>query len=257
MVRRIGKSASSSSIGGVHGSTENGAGGPADAALPQAAVQERRARVVLVGARPLDAAELLQARVAHAGVHRAQRAQLVPRLLGVGLAPVVAQPAGELADDPAVVARARRAGRPPCALRCTRRSLLVTVPSDSHHAAVGGKTTSAISAVFGQEDVLDDHEVQPLEQLERALGVGLGLRRVLAKDVERAAARRAPSRRTSRQVPAALGRDLACPRRASKRARASRSSSTSWKPGSLFGIAPMSPPPCTLFWPRSGFSPEP
>ena len=31
----------------------------------------------------------------------------------------------------------------------------------------------------------------------------------------------------------------------------------SWKPGSLFGIAPMSPPPCTLFWPRSGLRPEP
>ena len=29
----------------------------------------------------------------------------------------------------------------------------------------------------------------------------------------------------------------------------------SWKPGSLFGIAPMSPPPCTLFWPRSGLQP--
>ena len=44
---------------------------------------------------------------------------------------------------------------------------------------------------------------------------------------------------------------------ASKRARASWSRSMSWKPGSLFGIAPMSPPPWTLFWPRSGLSPEP
>ncbi len=35
------------------------------------------------------------------------------------------------------------------------------------------------------------------------------------------------------------------------------SSRISWKPGSLFGIAPMSPPPCTLFWPRSGCRPEP
>ncbi len=31
--------------------------------------------------------------------------------------------------------------------RCTRRSLLVTVPSVSHHAAVAGSTTSAIWAV--------------------------------------------------------------------------------------------------------------
>ncbi len=32
--------------------------------------------------------------------------------------------------------------------RCTRRSLLVTVPSDSHHEAEEGRTTSASSAVF-------------------------------------------------------------------------------------------------------------
>ena len=31
--------------------------------------------------------------------------------------------------------------------RCTRRSLLVTVPSDSHHAAAAGSTTCASSAV--------------------------------------------------------------------------------------------------------------
>ena len=37
----------------------------------------------------------------------------------------------------------------------------------------------------------------------------------------------------------------------------SSGSSTSWPPGSLFGSAPMSPPPCTLFWPRSGTTPEP
>ncbi len=30
-----------------------------------------------------------------------------------------------------------------------------------------------------------------------------------------------------------------------------------WNPGSLSGSAPMSPPPCTLFWPRAGTSPEP
>src|SRR5438445_2415963 len=35
------------------------------------------------------------------------------------------------------------------------------------------------------------------------------------------------------------------------------SSSTSWKPGRRFGSAPMSPPPWTLFWPRSGLTPEP
>ncbi len=50
---------------------------------------------------------------------------------------------------------------------------------------------------------------------------------------------------------------ISTPHAASKRARASSSRSMSWKPVSLFGMAPMSPPPCTLFWPRSGLSPEP
>ena len=46
------------------------------------------------------------------------------------------------------------------------------------------------------------------------------------------------------------------PQAASKRARIA-SSSMSWKPGRCAGMAPMSPPPCTLFCPRSGLSPEP
>ncbi len=43
------------------------------------------------------------------------------------------------------------------------------------------------------------------------------------------------------------------------RSNAARSGafSTCWKPGRRSGIAPMSPPPWTLFWPRSGLSPEP
>ena len=50
---------------------------------------------------------------------------------------------------------------------------------------------------------------------------------------------------------------IGVPQAASNFARAAASFSMSWKPGSLFGIAPMSPPPCTLFWPRSGFTPLP
>ncbi len=46
------------------------------------------------------------------------------------------------------------------------------------------------------------------------------------------------------------------PQAASNLARAS-SSRMSWKPGSLLGMAPMSPPPWTLFWPRNGLSPQP
>ena len=47
------------------------------------------------------------------------------------------------------------------------------------------------------------------------------------------------------------------PHAASNRARAAGSRSMSWKPGSLLGIAPISPPPWTLFWPQSRFRPLP
>ena len=43
----------------------------------------------------------------------------------------------------------------------------------------------------------------------------------------------------------------------SRSAVRSASFSTYWKPGSRSGSAPMSPPPWTLFWPRSGFRPLP
>ena len=41
------------------------------------------------------------------------------------------------------------------------------MPSDSAQAAAAGRTTSASSAVFGQEEVLDDQEVEALEQVPR------------------------------------------------------------------------------------------
>ena len=72
---------------------------------PEARVQERRAGALLVRARPLDAAQRLELLVAHAAVHRRERAQLVPGLLGGRLAPAEAHALGDRADDPAVVAR--------------------------------------------------------------------------------------------------------------------------------------------------------
>ena len=52
-----------------------------DDVVPQPAVDEELAGVVLVAARPLDAAELREPRVAHARVHGRERAQLVPHVL--------------------------------------------------------------------------------------------------------------------------------------------------------------------------------
>src|SRR5689334_23058249 len=60
--------------------------------------------MVLVGARPLDAAELLEPVVAHPTVVGRDRAQLVPNVLCARATEVVAEPARELVDDLDVVA---------------------------------------------------------------------------------------------------------------------------------------------------------
>ncbi len=44
--------------------------------------------------------------------------------------------------------------------RCTRRSLEVTVPSDSKAPAAAGSTTSAIAAVAGEHHVLHHQHVE-------------------------------------------------------------------------------------------------
>ena len=61
--------------------------------------------------------------------------------------------------------RASPGGSSALRTRCTRRSLFVTVPSLSHHAADAGSTTSAICGGPGQEDVLHDEVVETVEQV--------------------------------------------------------------------------------------------
>ena len=86
--------------------------------------------------------------------------------------------------------------------------------------------------------------------------VGVGLRRVLADDVERGelpALHRAQHLGEIQAVLAWIG----APHRFSNVDARPRRSRRPESPGSLFGSAPMSPPPCTLFWPRSGLHPQP
>ena len=85
---------------------------PAARHLPEPAVQERLAGMRFVRARPLDAAERLEARVAHAAREvRRDDAELVPDLFGRRRAPVVTQPLRDLRDDPQLVSRAGAAAR--------------------------------------------------------------------------------------------------------------------------------------------------
>ena len=108
--------------------------------------------------------------------------------------------------------RASPGGSSALRTRCTRRSLFVTVPSASHQLAEAGRTTSAICGGPGEEDVLDDQVLEALEQLVRVLGVGLGLGRVLADDVERRQLAALHRLEHLGQVPAVLRHDLDAPR---------------------------------------------
>src|SRR5690349_4854338 len=73
--------------------------------LPQAAVQEQLTGVLLIVARPLQPALLLEPFVCHPLEDRRQLTQLVPDRLGGRVAPVVPEPLGDLADDPDIVPR--------------------------------------------------------------------------------------------------------------------------------------------------------
>ena len=124
--------------------------------------------------------------------------------------------------------------------------------------ADAGSTTSASSAGLRQEDVLHDEEVEPLQA---ARGVAAGRPRTApGSRRSRTACVSSPRSIASNicaEVPAALRSGARRPRRA-RTSRATRVVLA--RPGSraaCSGIAPMSPPPCTLFCPRSGLRPEP
>src|SRR6185369_7889160 len=72
--------------------------------FPEPAVEEELTGVVLVVARPLEPAQLLEPPVGHPGVDWREAPDLVPDVLRRGRPPVVAHPPGELVYDPEVVA---------------------------------------------------------------------------------------------------------------------------------------------------------
>ena len=169
-------------------------------------MEEQLAGVGLVVARPLDAAELLEPRVAHPGVDRRQATDLVPDGFGVGLAPAAAHPVGQVEDDRQVVAGALgRFDRLANALDAPLR-----VGDGPLRLGPGrGRRQDHVGQLGGlrQEQVLDDEEVEALEQVDRPLLVGLGLDRVLADAVDRGQLAALHRVEHPRQVPAALRRD--------------------------------------------------
>ena len=107
--------------------------------------------------------------------------------------------------------RASPGGSSALRTRCTRRSLLVTVPSLSAHAAAAGNTTSAISAVAVMKMSWTIEQVEAAQAALGEVAVGLGLERVLADDVERGELAAVHRLEHARQVPATLGRDAPLP----------------------------------------------
>ena len=97
--------------------------------------------------------------------------------------------------------------------RWTRRSELVTVPSVSAHAGGGRQDDVGDLRRRGQEDVLDDEEVEAHQAPLDEVPVRLRLQRVLAEDVQRRELAAVHRLEHVREVPAALRRDLAAPDR--------------------------------------------
>ncbi len=152
--------------------------------------------------------------------------------------------------------RAPAGGSRACRTRCTRRSLLVTVPSDSAQPAAAGSTTSASSAVWVRKMSCTTRWSRRLSS-RTARFWSASLRAGFSPTMY--AARSSPSSTASnislRCQP--LFRGNSAPPHAFANLSCSSGFSRSWKPGRRAGIAPMSPPPCTLFCPRSGLRPHP
>ena len=106
------------------------------------------------------------------------------------------------------------------------------------------------------EDLLHDEMVQAVKRFLDVPGVRVGLRRILADDLERGELPPRHGVQHLREIQPVLGWIVVPPQRADPIAGRAVLLDV-LEPGQLVRIAPMSPPPCTLFWPRSGLQPLP
>ena len=130
--------------------------------------------------------------------------------------------------------------------RCTRRSLLVTEPSDSSAAFEAGSTTSAISAVLVMNRSCTISVFRfPMSLRARPTSASedAGFSPITYSAV------RSPCSIASNICVRFLAvlRDDGDPADLFVARAGLRVLLDAWKPGNLLGIAPMSPPPCTLF----------
>ena len=178
---------------------------------PQPAVQVRRLEPVLVVARPLDAAQLVEparrtCRRASATASAARPTRARPLVAG-RRSPSRDRAGGRGRAGSAMSSRASPGGSSALRTRCTRRSELVTVPLLSHHDAEPGSTTSASCAVLVRKMSCTTRWSRPSSSCDAWCAVGLRLGRVLADHVERPQVAAAHRREHLGQVPAVAGGD--------------------------------------------------
>ena len=137
---------------------------------------------------------------------RREAADLVPDGLGVGLAPVGAHPVRQVEDDRQVVAGPdRRLDRLAHALDAPLR--VGDGPLRLRPGGAGRQDHVGQFRGLRQEQVLDDQELQPRQQLDGASLVGLRLDGVLADAVDGGQLATLHRVEHAGQVPAALWRD--------------------------------------------------
>ena len=166
----------------------------------------------LVGAWPLDATQLVEPRVSHAGVHRRQRTAFVPHLLRVRASPIATESPPQVAHDVDVVARTSR--------RLQRAADPLHTPFAVRHGAFRfgppcgcRKHHMRQLRGLGEKDVLDHQVLKPAQQTHRARLVGLAARGILADDVDRAQLAMVHGLEHLAEVPAFVHREVgAAPR---------------------------------------------
>ena len=137
-----------------------------------------------VVARPLNPVEFFQSLVAHARVHWAQLAQLVPNCFGVGFTPVMPQAPRELINNLHVVEHA-------VGQRHGRTHALHAAFAACHRAfglAPSGRAGENHVRHFcrlGVKKILDYHEFQSAKQFHGAMPVRLRIHGIFSQHVQR------------------------------------------------------------------------
>src|SRR5579859_1604495 len=115
-------------------------------------------------------------------MHGAKRSQFVPNALGLRLAPIVTEAAGQIEKNPGVIASARRQRNSPAhalnAPLAARNGAFPLAPTS--HA---GKDDVREFGCAGIKEILDHQEFQSAQKLERAMTIGFRIRGIFSENV--------------------------------------------------------------------------